>query len=216
MEYGLDWWSDENEVDIRQPHCAVIVRVRKEKNEYFDGYIVEVGTYGTEYVSIFIYSKFRNAISAAKLLVDFINECAANDYPYVPEFDDERFFEQYACLFGLTDESEDRKPQYISPKVSRRLSGRRVYILLMENGRIKIGITNNINTRLRSIEGACGFKIVRYCYSEECNEHAQKIESLCHQHFADYRCEVGEFFNGVTFDDARDYLQTLVKIDYDS
>ena len=100
MEHGLTWCPDENEVDIRQPHCGVSVRVRKKKNEYFNDYVVEVGTYGHEYTSIFFYSNFRSAISAAKLLVDFINECAANDYPNIPEFELNHFVTNILPIIG--------------------------------------------------------------------------------------------------------------------
>ena len=93
--------------------------------------------------------------------------------------------------------------------------GDRVYIFQMADGRIKIGKSCNVATRRKAVEGHSGIKVVKWCCSAGLNN-AYEIESLCHQHFADYRCEVGEFFSGITFDDARDYLQTLVKIDYDS
>lgn len=60
------------------------------------------------------------------------------------------------------------------------------------NGQFKIGISKNVNKRLRSIK--TGNPSVRAAYESEKITNAYKVESMIHSHFASYRTN-GEWFS---------------------
>lgn len=75
-----------------------------------------------------------------------------------------------------------------------------------ENGRVKIGITEDIKIRLSSLQNQCGCYLELLYLSPETIE-AEQIEKELHQYFAEYRY-LGEWFNV-------DYNSVLDKITFD-
>ena len=74
-----------------------------------------------------------------------------------------------------------------------------VYILEMENGIIKIGISQNFQQRARQIINSSGLNVKNWCHTGFI-ENAREIEKNCLEHF-DF-CQIdGEFFN-TDFDSA--------------
>lgn len=85
----------------------------------------------------------------------------------------------------------------------------RVYVFLLSNDTVKIGISNNVQRRQASIISHSGLDINKSAWTERMtNAEARAIESECHRHFAPNRTR-GEFFN-ITFDEACAYLQSKV------
>lgn len=81
-----------------------------------------------------------------------------------------------------------------------------VYLLQMDNGTVKIGITDSIKKRIPAIEHASGnFVLEGYHTKKFYNSVAREIESLMHERFEQYR-KVGEYFY-ITLDAAREKLQ---------
>lgn len=62
-----------------------------------------------------------------------------------------------------------------------------------ENGRIKIGITEDIKTRLSTLQNQCGCYLDLLYFSPATSE-AERIEKELHQYFAKYHY-LGEWFN---------------------
>lgn len=87
----------------------------------------------------------------------------------------------------------------------------KVYVLQLNNGTIKIGISRNIRKRIQTIQGNSGLKITQYAYTKDplTSYEARRIEAICHNHFCQKRT-IGEFFNAA-FDEACAYLRTEVK-----
>ena len=85
-----------------------------------------------------------------------------------------------------------------------------VYIFQLGNETVKIGITNNLQRRIRAVSGHSGLDILRWAYTDILSStDARQIESDCHKHFSSRRTRY-EFFN-ITFDEACVYLQTKFK-----
>lgn len=90
------------------------------------------------------------------------------------------------------------------------VNGVHVYIFSLNNGTVKIGMSNNVIRRARTVIGHSGLDIIQWCSTDELtNIEARQIEADCHRHFANRRIK-GEFFN-LTFDEACVYLQSKVK-----
>ena len=88
--------------------------------------------------------------------------------------------------------------------------GKRVYVFQLDNETVKIGISNNIQRRIRAVCGHSGLIILFWACTEKLSaKGARQIESDCHKHFANRRTR-GEFFN-ITFDEACVYLQSNLK-----
>ena len=82
----------------------------------------------------------------------------------------------------------------------------------MENDTVKIGYTGDFFRRASEVSFASGLRIVNWCYSEYVlADNARRIESLCHQTFAEYRT-LGEFFN-IPFAAAKTELRNYLNIE---
>lgn len=68
-----------------------------------------------------------------------------------------------------------------------------IYIFLSENGNVKIGVSKNVTKRIKTIEGASGYKICDFFITEKCSN-AYEIENELHKHFSRNRL-YGEWFN---------------------
>ena len=69
-----------------------------------------------------------------------------------------------------------------------------VYFIRDGIGHVKIGITNNINNRLKALQTACALKLQYYAGLQVPNKFkAQEIERYLHEKFNDYRLN-GEWF----------------------
>lgn len=86
-----------------------------------------------------------------------------------------------------------------------------VYAFDMNNGTVKIGVSNNVSKRRAAVSSSSGLEIPRWCYTETFRDYrAYGIESECHKFFAPRRTK-GEFFK-ISYEEARDKLQTYGKI----
>ena len=75
------------------------------------------------------------------------------------------------------------------------------YVLQMDNGTVKIGVTQDFNRRIKEIMNGSGMEVVRHFYTEQMNRtDAFNVESRCHKKFTDKR-KRGEFFS-IDFEDA--------------
>lgn len=92
--------------------------------------------------------------------------------------------------------------------------GTRVYVFAMENNTCKIGYSDGIKRRMAEVHGHSGLQISKWCCTVPL-ENAPAIEDICHKHFAGKRRYNTEFFD-ISYEDARDYLQTLVIIETES
>lgn len=83
---------------------------------------------------------------------------------------------------------------YVAPnhKSHKYTDDKCVYILQMNNGTIKIGITTDFEKRLNTIKHNSGLEVIKSCRTDYLAD-AHKIESACHKHFRAYRLK-GEFF----------------------
>lgn len=70
---------------------------------------------------------------------------------------------------------------------------KRVYILKSENGLVKIGISKNVNKRIRNLENSSGYSITDF-YSTKMISNSNEIENSLHKKFkANRKC--GEWFD---------------------
>lgn len=72
-------------------------------------------------------------------------------------------------------------------------SWRHVYVFSMNNGTIKIGVSNNILKRAREIRGGSGLEILKICYTVKKYEKATAIEAIMHKLFWSEHT-LGEYF----------------------
>lgn len=80
-----------------------------------------------------------------------------------------------------------------------------VYVLEMNSDLVKIGQTNNVQRRIKSISSSSGFKILKHYETDFVDsKNAREIEKACHEAFADRRTS-GEFFD-ITFEEACEEL----------
>ena len=89
-------------------------------------------------------------------------------------------------------------------------NGVHIYIFQLDNGTIKIGISNNIMRRVKQIEGAVKVTKIAYSRAGFKEWQAREIERDCHNHFRDKR-KMNEYFF-VPFDEAKEYLQNITPI----
>lgn len=88
-----------------------------------------------------------------------------------------------------------------------------IYVLENDEGFVKIGITTNFEQRKRSLSGSngAGHKITREYVSIETSLYS--LEHIMHDHFAAYRKPNSEWFEGIAFESAVDYLVKLTSSD---
>lgn len=88
-----------------------------------------------------------------------------------------------------------------------------IYVLENDEGLIKIGITTDFEQRKRSLSGSngAGHKIVREYVSIPTALYS--LEHIMHDHFAEYRKPGSEWFEGITFESAVEYLVKLTSSD---
>lgn len=88
-----------------------------------------------------------------------------------------------------------------------------IYVLENDEGLIKIGITTDFEQRKRSLSGSngAGHKIVREYVSIPTALYS--LERIMHDHFAEYRKPGSEWFEGITFESAVEYLIKLTSSD---
>lgn len=88
-----------------------------------------------------------------------------------------------------------------------------IYVLENDEGLIKIGITTDFEQRKRSLSGSngAGHKIVREYVSIPTALYS--LEHIMHDHFAEYRKSGSEWFEGITFESAVEYLVKLTSSD---
>jgi hypothetical protein len=92
------------------------------------------------------------------------------------------------------------------------LDNKQLYIYVLENSpqkNIKIGVSTNMKQRLQSLSGSNtgGNKIVRCAISEA--TYLYTLERIIHQHFDEYRIDGTEWFQGISFDEAVTYIDSL-------
>lgn len=89
----------------------------------------------------------------------------------------------------------------------------RIYVIENDANLIKIGITTDFDKRKRALSGSNGggHKIIREYVSLETVLY--NLEHVMHEHFARYRKEGTEWFEGVTFEEAVTYLVELTSSD---
>ncbi len=75
----------------------------------------------------------------------------------------------------------------------------------------KIGITNDLEKRIRGIKTGNPYP-VKYVYYEEF-DHASKIERWLHIQFKNFKLE-GEWFHSITVEDIRTKIFTYNDLDY--
>lgn len=81
-----------------------------------------------------------------------------------------------------------------------------VYVFDMGNNSVKIGISRQVEKRLKTISFSSGLSINRYSFTKPVTKRqARKIESLCHEHFSEHR-KKGEFFS-IPYETACNYLK---------
>lgn len=86
------------------------------------------------------------------------------------------------------------KPSHFGHSKILKITLKILYIIHNQQLNItKIGITNNINRRVRQLECQSGCKLNIY-YQTEYFKRAKLIENSLHQHFKMFRLE-GEYFN---------------------
>lgn len=88
--------------------------------------------------------------------------------------------------------------------------GVHVYIFELDNGTVKIGISNNIMRRVKEVQGAVKVTKIAYSRASFKEWQAREIERDCHNHFRDKR-KMNEYFY-VTFNEAKTYLQNITDV----
>ena len=81
-----------------------------------------------------------------------------------------------------------------------------IYVLLADDGTVKIGVSNNVNHRKRTIENYTGKIIQKFYYTSLCSNPFE-IESNAHNHFKSNRI-YGEWFD-IDYDSACEYVKYL-------
>lgn len=93
------------------------------------------------------------------------------------------------------------KSMYEAITASYETPKKAVYVIRMSNGTIKIGVSQDIETRLRTLANTSGMEIVESYHTEYVEpKTAFKVEHLCHKKFNGSR-KRGEYF-GISFKDA--------------
>ena len=83
------------------------------------------------------------------------------------------------------------------------------YVMEMENGTVKIGVTQDFDRRINEVINNSGMEVVRHFHTEKLDKaEAFRAEHACHKTFAKTR-KRGEFFD-VNFDNACVELQSHV------
>ena len=81
-----------------------------------------------------------------------------------------------------------------------------VYILRLNNGTIKIGVTKNFLQRMNTVSNSSGLEVVGWCHTDYLPQRdAYTIESSCHKIFGKQRIK-GEFFS-TSYETCRSELQ---------
>lgn len=81
-----------------------------------------------------------------------------------------------------------------------------IYVILSENGNVKIGVSKNVEKRISAIKGASGYKIKDCFVTEKCSN-AFEIEKMAHEYFKEKRL-FGEWFKA-DFKEAVDVVKSL-------
>ena len=90
------------------------------------------------------------------------------------------------------------------------LGGKCVYVFDMGNGTVKIGVSQSVGSRKRTIENSSGQDIMQYYFTAPIQEQcAFQYEAECHAHFNSCRRKRGEFFN-LDFKEAVSYLKSIL------
>lgn len=85
-----------------------------------------------------------------------------------------------------------------------------IYIVENEFGNIKIGVSGNVKSRIKTLSSQGGFKPIREFFTSLCTN-AYDIEKKCHIRFKKYNIG-GEWFD-VGFLEAKEYLRKIFKRD---
>jgi len=73
---------------------------------------------------------------------------------------------------------------------------KKVYILELDNGMIKIGISNNISFRIRELEQKNDYKVLSFISSEWLEDYrAYEVEQTLHVYYSQYSTTLPEHFN---------------------
>lgn len=81
-----------------------------------------------------------------------------------------------------------------------------VYIILADNGKVKIGRTKDVKTRLSALKHSGGFEINDYYNTEYCSN-AYYIEKEMHKHYSEFK-KIGEWFE-ISFPESVEYLKLI-------
>ena len=130
--------------------------------------------------------------------------------PKKPKIKDNLTFEQLQFLISHCTDAKLRD------ELIKRASGnyeppKCVYVLEMENGAVKIGMTKNFLQRARQIMAESGLQVKNWCHSEYLPaEIARDIENACHEQFEG--CKVGNEFFETDFNSAVNELSKHAEI----
>lgn len=90
---------------------------------------------------------------------------------------------------------------YAVPKRTNRRNNKCVYVLQMDNGTVKIGVSADFRKRKNVVKNGSGAEVLKACRTDYIDSaDAYKIEAACHKAFKLRRLK-GEFFK-ITYEDA--------------
>lgn len=150
-----------------------------------------------------------------KDVVDLIESCSKKQNIHLSEFDVSVFLSGAVWpgvnMFFILGRALNLNPVYfvkydsINPNTRKPVRNQTIiknamskgfkylYVLLSASGLVKIGISENINRRIKEIENSSGHRIIDSFVTAK-TENAQEIESLIHFHFDEHR-RCGEWFD---------------------
>lgn len=86
---------------------------------------------------------------------------------------------------------------------------RSLYVVLAEDGLVKIGVTKNICHRVKGIRNSGHGKVINYFVTEKC-KNSYSIEKMIHDELKKYMIS-GEWFN-IPYKSAVDYVKKIFDI----
>ncbi|MDF2543440.1 MAG: Meiotically up-regulated [Anaerocolumna sp.] len=84
-----------------------------------------------------------------------------------------------------------------------------IYVIENENGQVKIGISQNIESRVKTLSRQGGFVVKRSYQTEKCSNH-YNLENIIHCYLKDSR-KIGEWFD-VNYDDAVNLVKSMFSL----
>lgn len=107
-----------------------------------------------------------------------------------------------------------KEQEELQANLNTERGGTHVYILQMDNGTVKIGMSANIRNRIAAIISHSGLEVLKWCCTGGFpTVEARYIELNCHNFFHDKR-KRGEFFK-IDYEEAKKFLQGYAPIIYE-